>query len=672
MNTKLLNNRYQVIEVLGAGGFGETFLAEDTYMPSRRRCVIKQLKTITGDPRTYDKIKQRFEREAATLEFLGEGSDQIPKLYAYFSEQGLFYLVQEWIQGPTLTQIIETRGVLSETDVREVLLNLLTVLDYVHSKGIIHRDIKPDNVILSASSGKPVLIDFGAVKETIRTIANPPGRFTESLIIGTPGYMPSEQAIGRPIYATDIYSLGLTAIFLLTGKAPQELQTNRQTGEIHWEEYAPDVSHELVEILNTAIKLQAGERFTTASKMLYALKSEGTIPPSPIAGKSQPLTQRTVAVSPNAGRFNQPIQKSSSNSNSSNSNSSNFKTDVVGASPSNIPSTVWQRPPVIIGSLILGSLIGGIAISSFAISGFERQSQREEKLTNSAVVDPTTKASPVNPLDKDFQEKSSPSPSPDTEAENNSVTSSPSPVDNSSVNTPPVVTEDEVPEQTQQDSENTESEIPEENTIQESENTESEIPTNTSRERENPQGADTFTPPQQEEFPNTPPERKSDLPEVPPPEDKKSVEDDNNNPENNNAGVPAFPVGTAKDTIKAALGEPNSDRRGAHGNTRAHLYKRPNKVDLGYIIDKNSGILRQTEVSFNQSTGKDVIQKTLQGMMGGNVSNDIKQELEKVYQRRKRKHCFRINGLKGVIERNRQDRIYIGVWDSKLHSGGGC
>ena len=158
MNTKLLNNRYQVIEVLGAGGFGETFLAEDTYMPSRRRCVIKKLKTITGDPRTYDKIKQRFEREAATLEILGEGSDQIPKLYAYFSEQGLFYLIQEWIQGQTLTQAIETKGALPEAQVRGILLSLLPVLDYVHSQNIIHRDIKPDNVILSASNSKPVLI----------------------------------------------------------------------------------------------------------------------------------------------------------------------------------------------------------------------------------------------------------------------------------------------------------------------------------------------------------------------------------------------------------------------------------------------------------------------------------------------------------------------------------
>lgn len=119
MTTKLLNNRYQVIQVLGAGGFGETFLADDTHLPSRRRCVIKQLKPLLDEPKTYQNIQQRFEREAAILEFLGEGSEQIPNLYAYFSENGLFYLVQEWIQGQTLTNIVETDGCLDEKAVEE-------------------------------------------------------------------------------------------------------------------------------------------------------------------------------------------------------------------------------------------------------------------------------------------------------------------------------------------------------------------------------------------------------------------------------------------------------------------------------------------------------------------------------------------------------------------------
>ncbi len=278
--TALLNNRYRVIQVLGVGGFSETFLAEDTHLPSRRRCVIKQLKPLTSDPKVYLRIQRRFEREATILEYLGEGCNQIPKLYAYFCENGQFYLVQEWIQGPTLSNIVRSYGSLSETAVREILLSLLSVLDYIHSKGIIHRDIKPDNVILRTSLAfntfaelgeiskeSPVLIDFGAVKETIRLVENAFGYTTESLVMGTPGYMPSEQVAGRPVYATDIYSLGMTAIYLLTGKHPREFKTNPRTGEIAWQHYAPEVSPSLATILNRAIKPQASDRYPSASKM---------------------------------------------------------------------------------------------------------------------------------------------------------------------------------------------------------------------------------------------------------------------------------------------------------------------------------------------------------------------------------------------------------------------
>jgi serine/threonine-protein kinase len=240
----LLSNRYRLIRELGVGGFGKTFPAEDMHLPSRRCCVIKQLKPITNNPQIYQLIQERFEREAAILEELGGKSDQIPKLYGYFPEVGQFYLVQELIEGQTLSHKVQHEGLLSESLVKEILENILPVLDYVHSRRIVHRDIKPDNIILRDWDSKPVLIDFGAVRESMATVVSQINN-TKSIVIGTPGFMPSEQASGRPVYASDLYSLGLTAIYLLTGKLPQQLETEPQTGEIIWQQYAVDVSSHL-------------------------------------------------------------------------------------------------------------------------------------------------------------------------------------------------------------------------------------------------------------------------------------------------------------------------------------------------------------------------------------------------------------------------------------------
>jgi serine/threonine-protein kinase len=270
MTAKELNNRYQIIQTLGSGGFGDTFLAEDTQMPSRRRCVIKQLRPIHHNPQIYQLVQERFQREAAILEVLGGASDQIPALYAYFSAEGQFYLVQEWVEGDTLTAKMHKQGPFTETAVQELLLNLLPVLEYIHSQGIIHRDIKPDNIIIRHRDRKPVLIDFGAVRESMGTLVNSQGEPTSSIVIGTPGFMPSEQAAGRPVYSSDLYSLGITAIYLLTGKKPQELETDPQTGEIIWRQHINQL--DIAAVIDRAIAYHPRDRYSTAKAMLEALQ----------------------------------------------------------------------------------------------------------------------------------------------------------------------------------------------------------------------------------------------------------------------------------------------------------------------------------------------------------------------------------------------------------------
>ncbi|WNZ49082.1 protein kinase [Leptolyngbya boryana CZ1] len=293
----LLSNRYRILNVLGEGGFGKTYLVEDTQMPSRRKCVLKQLKPIHDNLQIHQLVQERFQREAAILEQLGEHHHQIPRLYAYFAEGEEFYLVEEWIEGETLTQCVESRGVFSERQARSLLLDLLPTLSDIHRQGIVHRDIKPDNIILRHSDGKPVLIDFGAVKETINTVMSASGNPTHSIVIGTPGYTPSEQMAGRPVFSSDLYSLGLTAIYLLTGRQPQQLDNDPMTGKVLWQQYAPNGSPDFAAVLDRAIQPYANQRFAGAEDMAIAL-TPGAVPPSTILPSVSQIPNDTIQIAP--------------------------------------------------------------------------------------------------------------------------------------------------------------------------------------------------------------------------------------------------------------------------------------------------------------------------------------------------------------------------------------
>ncbi|MBW4616492.1 MAG: protein kinase [Desmonostoc vinosum HA7617-LM4] len=334
---KLLDHRYQVIRVLAKGGFGQTYIAEDTRRPGNPICVVKHLKPTSSDPKIFDTAKRLFQSEAETLERLGY-HDQIPRLLAYFDENQEFYLVQEFIAGHTLTEeLIPGKG-WSESQVIQLLQEVLQILEFVHNQGVIHRDIKPDNIIRRVSDNKLVLVDFGAVKQlqvsygqTWRSHSVSPGESpltvagqpSATVVVGTPGYMPTEQGQGKPRPNSDIYSLGIIAIQALTGIPATELQEDTETGEILWQ-HSVTVNSRLATVLNKMVRYHFKDRYPTATEALQACQ-EATHPVSVFSTSpksannsnyqpkkpSQVSQHQTIAVSPPNRTPIKPVRKDS-------------------------------------------------------------------------------------------------------------------------------------------------------------------------------------------------------------------------------------------------------------------------------------------------------------------------------------------------------------------------
>ncbi len=267
---RILAGRYHILSPLGKGAFGHTYLAEDTQLPDRKRCVVKHLKPQATDELTLKAAKRLFNREAELLNKLGDESQQIPRLLAYFEENQQFYLVQELIEGHDLSQEIMVGKKLQETEVIKILDEVLDILIFVHQQNAIHRDIKPSNIMRRKQDGKLVLIDFGAVKEITTQILNIEGLTSVTVAIGTPGYMPSEQSQSRPKFASDIYSLGIMAIFALTGIDPSQIRKNPQTEEIIWRNETR-VSNPLGNVIDKMVKYNFRERYQSAIEAKQAL-----------------------------------------------------------------------------------------------------------------------------------------------------------------------------------------------------------------------------------------------------------------------------------------------------------------------------------------------------------------------------------------------------------------
>ncbi|AFZ02624.1 serine/threonine-protein kinase [Calothrix sp. PCC 6303] len=270
---KILDGRYQIISKLGQGGFGTTFLAIDKKLPNNDQCVVKLFSPQVDDPDSLHEARRLFNNEAIVLNTLGS-HDQIPRLLAHFEEDEQFYLVEEFVSGEELTHEINPGKKLTEEEVISLLKDILKILEFVHRHGVIHRDLKPSNLIRRKHDRQIVMIDFGSVKQLTSQTINIHQPSPLTVIVGTHGYMPSEQTQGLPRLCSDVYAVGIIAIQALTGLVAVSLPQDSFTGEILWREQlqSGQVSSRLADVLDKMVKYDFRQRYQSATEVLQALE----------------------------------------------------------------------------------------------------------------------------------------------------------------------------------------------------------------------------------------------------------------------------------------------------------------------------------------------------------------------------------------------------------------
>jgi len=304
MENPVIQGRYKIIRQIGGGGFGLTYLAEDLHLPTKPQCVVKRLHPQFPDEKSRQIASRLFQQESEMLFNLGS-HPKIPAIIAHFEENGEFFLVQELIEGWTLEQEFAGKKLYDERDAVQLIWQLLETLTFVHSRNVIHRDIKPTNLIRRKSDGSVFLIDFGAVKQVGVNPLNQSPTFKSTIAIGSNGYMPSEQTMGKPRFASDLYAAGLVTIEGLTGLNPLQLAQSATTGEFVWR-HKTRLSDDFANFLAKLVRYDFRQRYNSANEAFSALKMIGSSvgyvrkPIIPIVGN--------LPISPNPYKINSQPQ----------------------------------------------------------------------------------------------------------------------------------------------------------------------------------------------------------------------------------------------------------------------------------------------------------------------------------------------------------------------------
>ncbi|MEG4084092.1 serine/threonine-protein kinase [Microcoleus sp. POL10_C6] len=584
----LQGGKYTLEQELGRGGFGITFRANHRYLG--QPVVIKTLNESLRQQPNFAEFDRKFQDEARRLASCVHPN--IVRVSDFFVEDGQPYMVMDYIAGQNLGDVVGSNNPLPENLAILYITQIGAALKAVHQKGLLHRDVKPQNIILRQGTQEVVLIDFGIAREFT------PGATQSHTNMVSDGYAPPEQyfAQGKYTPATDVYGMAATLYTLLTAQVPVAAILRTSQPMPSPRDLQPQLSTTVSSAVMRGMTVEAQNRPATVDEWLSLLHGQ------PL-GAASPSTGPTVAVIPGHGPQS-PV-------------GSRTAPAVVPSGNNN--RQVWWILGFVAIALIVAGLVG-IARVFLSRPSSEPAPVAQDDRTST-------------PADPDARSNPAPIPAP-----------TPTPFSPTPRETPPAA---ETPAPT------AETPAPA-----------AETPTPAA---ETPTPAPAPTPaPSPEAVEPTPTEKLVDK-ELPPDRSPAPSEQPGTN-DQKTPTIPGYAVGTAESQILSELGEPtDSQARGYWPNTRTALYEiLPNRITLGYIYDRDSGQLVQTEGSFAQSVDDLVVRTALNGMVGG-ASTEILQGLGDVQQRRSNRFTFRKGSLEGMIERNERDRIYIGVWDDNLH-----
>ncbi|HLO51848.1 MAG TPA: serine/threonine-protein kinase [Kamptonema sp.] len=581
----LQGGKYTLEQELGRGGFGITFKATHHYLG--QPVVIKTLNESLRQHQNFAEFKAKFQDEARRLALCSHPN--IVRVSDFFNEDGLPFMVMDYIPGPTLADVVFPNQPLAEAIAIHYIRQVGAALKVVHQNGLLHRDIKPQNIILRQGTTDVVLIDFGIAREFT------PGVTQTHTNMVSEGYAPIEQYIrqGKPTPATDVYGMAATLYTLLTAQLPVPATLRNQQQMPAPRDLQPQLSLAVSQAVMRGMAVEAQFRPGSVDEWLAMLPTVAVN--LPVSASNSPSTGPTLAVIP---QHPNSIPGGAT------------AAPVVTPTPQKNGCKVFAIWVLVAIAAILAGVLGfaAVFINSWTSRSPDPVSDRD-------------RPSPASDPNQDSRQRPIPTPSP-------------TPTPRNREETPPPVVESPSP-------------------IVESP---SPIPTPTPSPTPIPTPIPTPSP--------TPPEE----PQLPPASPSPQPSENPTTTYQRVPRVPGFPVGTSESQVVGELGQPTKVKnRGYWPNTRTATYELlPNQITLGYIYDRDSGKLRQTEASFAQSVDDLVIRTTLNGMLGG-ANDEIVQGFRQVQLRLTDRYDFSKGGLKGEIVRNDSDRIYIGVWDRDLH-----